>query len=407
MIVQRILLIILLTFSLNLAGQNFIFDLPEGRNSLSANFENFDNLVVIKFMLEDSIPVKLILDSGIEGIILTDPALVNYYESSCIHNFKLTAPGTSTSLEACYTSMVKLRYKSLQSISSNLILLKEDQFSLDAFIGTKVHGLIGLDKFRSLVVTINYDHNTLRFTRPEHYKLPKRADVIPINILRGRPYMTARVELDTKEIRDLWLMIDSGANHPLLLETDSTDSYQPVKSLETTIGRGLGGIISGAFVRSGWLLLGNSRLDNIITSISSEYIGGTPATRNFRHGTIGSAALSRFRVSFDYTNNRLILTRGRKFREPFEYNMSGITFESLSAGFNIFKVSEVIHDSPAQHAGVHPGDLLMSVNEKAAFSLNLGELNAIVSSRPGSPVTIVISRDGRLMTFKFKLKRLI
>ncbi len=407
MVAQRILLIILLIFSKNLAGQNFAFDLPEGRKTLSANFENFDNMVVLQFMLEDSIPIKLILDSGIEGIILTDPALVNYYESACIRNFKLTAPGTSTSLEACYTSLVKLRYKSMQSISSNLILLKEDQFSLDAFIGTKVHGLIGLDKFRNLVVTINYDINTLRFTRPENYKLPMHADVIPINILRGRPYMTARLELDTKEIRDLWLMIDSGANHPILLETDSTDTYQPLKSLETTIGRGLGGIISGAFVRSGWLLIGNSRLDNIITSISSEYIGGTQATRNFRHGTLGSAALSRFRVSFDYTNNRLILTRGRKFKEPFEYNMSGITFESLTVGFNIFKVSEVIKESPAQQAGVKQGDILMSVNQKPAFSLNLGELNAIVSSRPGTPVTLVISRDGRLMTFKFKLKRLI
>jgi hypothetical protein len=303
--------------------------------------------------------------------------------------------------------MVELKYKSLQPISSNLILLKEDLFSLEAFIGSKVHGLIGLDKFRNLVVTINYDRNSLKFTRPEYYKIPKKADVIPVNILKGRPYMTARIELDTEEIRDLWLMVDSGANHPLLIETDSTDNYQPIKSLETTIGRGLGGIISGAFVRSGWLLIGNSRLDNIITSISSEYIGGTRATRNYRHGTIGSAVLSRFKVSFDYTNNRIILTKGNKFKKPFEYNMSGITFESLSAGFNIFKVSEVVYDSPAYQTGVHSGDLLIRINDKTAFTLTLGELNAILSSKPGSPINMVISRNGQLMTFKFKLKRLI
>jgi hypothetical protein len=60
MTAQRILLILLLTFPFDLIGQNFAFDLPEGRNTMSAEFENFDNMVVIELMLENSVPVKLI-----------------------------------------------------------------------------------------------------------------------------------------------------------------------------------------------------------------------------------------------------------------------------------------------------------------------------------------------------------
>ncbi len=384
-----------------------IFNLPNDRKRMTVDFDNYDNMVVVEVMLQDTLPIRLILDSGIEGIIITDRSLVNHLEPACLRSFKLSAPGTTITLDACVTPLLKLNLGNLEPLYSNVILLQEDVFSLESFIGAKVHGLIGIDKFRSMIVTINYDKNFIKFTRPDAFKVPVKSEIIPLSIVRGRPYMTVRVELDTKEIRSLWLMIDSGANHPLLLETDSTDTYKPLVSLETTIGRGLGGSIKGAFIRSGWMLLGNSRLDNIITSISNEYMTGNPAARNFRNGTIGSGALSRFIVSFDYTNSRLILKKGLKFGKPFEYNMSGITIECVNAGFNIFKVSEIIPQSPAYNAGVQANDLLISINGKAAFTLTLGELNGMLSRHPGGSITLVVNRDGELLTFKFKLERLI
>ncbi|HLN53810.1 MAG TPA: hypothetical protein VK212_08885 [Lentimicrobium sp.] len=404
---HRILLIILTLVSFECFGQRGAFQLPEGRKSITSSFSNYDNMVVVEMTIADTIPVRLILDSGIEGIILTDRTVVERLNSVCTRVFNLTAPGTDITLDACITSSLKIKFPKLLPITANVILLQEDYFSLESFIGAKVHGLIGLEKFRNMIVSINYDKNTIKFTDPYQYNVPKNAEIIPLFVLRGRPYLSTRVELDTKEIRDLWLMIDSGANHPLLLETDSTETYKPLQSLKTTIGRGLGGTINGEFVRSGWLLIGNSRLDNIITSISSEYLTGNPASRNFRDGTLGSGALARFRVSFDYINSRLILEKGIKFKEPFEYNMSGITFECINRGFNIFKVSEIIYDSPSFHSGIHPEDVLMSINGKAAYSLNLGELNAILSAKPGNLITMVISRKGEVMTFKFRLKRLI
>ncbi len=405
--IKHVILFFLLLIALPLVSQVTSFTLPAGKNKSTMLFENYDNIVVVKMVLQDSIPIKMILDSGIDGVIITDTVLVKYFEPYCLRSFKLTAPGTDIKLNACITPLMKLDIARLNPLLTNIVLLKDDVIPLESFIGAKVHGLIGMDKFRELMVTINYDNHTLKFNRPKHYVLSSKDEVIPLSIYRGRPYMTARVELDNNEIRDLWLMIDSGANHPLLMETDSADSYRPLRSLNTTIGRGLGGPIPGAFVRSGWLLLGNSRLDNIITSISAEYISGNPTIRNYRHGTLGSGALSRFEVTFDYSNSRLILRRGAKFNTPFEYNMSGIIFESISTGFNLFRVSQVIGNSPAQEAGVMPGDILMSINGKAAFNLNLGELNGLISRKPGTTVVMVLSRNGESLTFRIKLERLI
>ncbi len=403
----RLLLVLILIGGLNVSAQIGTFRLSEKKKKEIRSFENYDNLVIISVVLQDTIPIKLILDSGIEGLIITDPQLVSEFEPYCLRKFKLTAPGNSISLDACVTPVVKVNFGNLEPMFVNMILLQEEIFSLDSFIGTKVHGLIGIDKFKQLAVTINYYKNQIRFTRPQDYKVPFMAEVIPLHLLRGRPFMTARVELDTKEIRDLWLMIDSGANHPLLIETDSTDTYRPLNSLEGTIGRGLGGNINGEFVRSGWIMLGNSRLDNIITSLSSDYFLGSPSIRNYRNGTLGAGALSRFNVTFDYSNNRMILEKGRKFNKPFEYNMSGIVFESISQDFNLFKVSEVIKDSPAYHAGIEAGDLLIGINDKPVFELSLAELNGMLNRNPGTLISLIMNRDGKPMSFKFKLERLI
>lgn len=383
------------------------FDLPSGRNRMILPFGNFDNIVIIESVINDSIPVRLILDSGVEGVIITDMNIAGIFSNRCIRDFRVTAPGTIELLEACITSPVLIRVGNLLPAVSNLILLKEDYFSLEDYIGTEVHGLIGMEKFRNMVVTTDYDRNTVTFERPSRYKVPSGAEVIPISINRGKPYMNARVELDNGRILDLWLLIDSGANHPLLLEYDSLPGYRPARSVEASIGKGLAGNMKGEFARTGWLMLGNFRLDNLICSFTDSYLPDNTTIQVNRHGTLGSGALSRFRVTFDYTRERMILKKGLGFRRPFEYNMSGITFRSMGPMFNIFEVSDIIPGSPADLAGIRTGDILISVNQTFALGMTLGELNRKLSSGEGVKVHLTMARSGEMIDFRFRLKRLI
>ncbi|MDY0104642.1 MAG: PDZ domain-containing protein [Lentimicrobium sp.] len=394
-------------FSNTLFAQYGYFSLPEGRKKVFMRFSNFDNLVVVDVTLNDTIPVRLLLDTGVEGIIITDMSIVSLFENKCIRNFKLTAPGTNDELEACISSPVKINMGKLNPVFTNLILLNQDYFSLDEYIGSKVHGLISMSKFRNLAVTTDYDQNKLKFQSPERYHPPFRSEIIPISIFNGKPHMTARVELDNGDISDYWLMIDSGANHPLLLEMDSLSDYKPKKSIDAIIGRGLGGNLQGSFARVGWLMLGNFRLDDVITSFAENYTSEIISLKLNRDGTLGSGALGRFKVTFDYLNNRMILEKGSKFRAPFEYNMSGMSFRSFGFGFNLFEVSEVIPASPAEDAGLQVGDVILSLDGKSTFLLSLGELNRILSEKEGNIVTMVVLRDGKELDFRLKLRKII
>ena len=383
------------------------FSLPDGRKKLSMRFSNYDNLVVVDVVLSDTIPVRLLLDTGVEGIIITDMDIVSLLSDKCVRNFTLNAPGTTDELEACITSAVKVDMGKLDPIFTNLILLSKDYFSLDEYIGSKIHGLISMSKFRNLIVTTDYDQNTLKFQLPERYHPPFRSEIIPISILNNKPHMTARVELDNGNITDYWLLIDSGANHPLLLQVDSLDGYVPKNSIEAIIGRGLGGNLHGKFARVGWLMLGNYRLDDVITSFAENYTSEMVSLRLNRDGTLGSGALARFKVTFDYLNKRMILEKGDKFNKPFEYNMSGMSFRSFGFGFNLFEVSEVISGSSADVSGIKAGDVLISLNGKSTFFLTLGELNRILSEREGNMIDIAVSRDGKSLKFRFQLRKII
>lgn len=401
------MLFLVVCCSITALSQYNCFNLPYAKKNTHLSFSNYDNIVLIEARINDSIPVKLILDSGVEGVIITDMTIVSTLAGRCIRDFRISAPGTIEVLDACITSPVKVSVKGLTSALTNVVLLSQDYFSLESYVGTHVDGLIGLEKFRYLITTIDYSRNLISFVQPSSYKVPRGSQIIPLSIYRGKPYMNAQVAFDNGSIRDVWLMVDSGANHPLLLETDSLSGYIPEKSLEAVIGKGLAGNMNGRFARVEWLMLGYYRLDNVLTSFTDDYIPGNPQNRMQRNGTLGSGALSRFIVSFDYQGSRMILKKGALMGKPFEYNMSGIVFRSIGSYYNVFEVSDVIKGSPADLAGIKNGDVLLTIDGHYTFSMTLGELNRKLSEGEGMRLRMRFSRDGKPVNVKLKLRRLI
>src|SRR5262249_6578567 len=155
------------------------------------------------------------------------------------------------------------------------------------------------------------------------------------------------------------LAVDLGATHSLWLNQRSGRFVPPNGTIRTTLGRGMSGEMRGHVGRVRRLEIGSFAFDRVVTIFPDlEY--QNPGGGDFRDGFVGAEILTRFIVTFDYPHQRMVLERGGRFTEPFEYDMSGMTLERRQPGRAV--ITAITPGSPAGEAGIRPGDELLAID---------------------------------------------
>ena len=151
------------------------------------------------------------------------------------------------------------------------------------------------------------------------------------------------------------------------------------------------------------LQLGDHVLQNVLVTFPEERYMAI-LSQNARNGNLGNGTMKRFHVTFDYGNKRLFLQPNRQFKEPFEYDMSGIRLREDRD--RPFWIEELLPDSPGLDAGLHVNDVLVDVNGEAAEEMGLGRIKKLFK-REGEEVSLVFRRGDERITVKIKLRRLV
>ena len=66
------------------------------------------------------------------------------------------------------------------------------------------------------------------------------------------------------------------------------------------------------------------------------------------------------------------------------------------------RIVEVYEDTPAQRAGLRPGDVIVSINGQSVGGLALEEMTALVRGPAGSTVEMVVTRGDQTLTFRMQ-----
>ena len=139
----------------------------------------------------------------------------------------------------------------------------------------------------------------------------------------------------------------------------------------------------------------------------------------------------------DYPSKKVSLKKNNKFKDPFHYNMSGITIKhdgvvvvkSKRDNFNTgdigkadgatniristiydfslapkYVVSEIRKESPAYLADIREGDELISLNGKQAHHYSLHEIIGVFASKIDKKITLKVKRKNIVYRKKFVLK---
>ncbi|HZY79006.1 MAG TPA: aspartyl protease family protein, partial [Cyclobacteriaceae bacterium] len=343
------------------------FALLEGRNKVRIPIEVNNNLVVIPVVINGQLPLKFILDTGVRTAILTEKVFSDILNLTYTRKYVVGGPGGQKLVQAYVTNNVSLDLPpGVHGEGHALLVLEEDYLELRNYLGADVQGILGYELFSRFIVTIDYERKELILYRPERFRPKRSMQKLKIAVQDTKPYIETTVTVKDSATIKAKLLIDSGASHGLILEPDSNDTIRvPQAHVNSIIGRGLGGVITGKIGRIGAVDLGKYDVKNVIANFPdpNSYMDTLKTSRSVRrNGAIGGEILSRFKVTFDFPREYLYLKKNSQYKKKFYYNMSGLTLKAKGSKLQHFEITDVREKSPAEEAGIKPGDLVLSIN---------------------------------------------
>jgi hypothetical protein len=389
------------------AGESILgFQWNRNSKSIEIPFELHSNLVIVPLRINNSDTLRFIVDSGLVATLLTDTSVVHKLGLKSIRTVDLNGLGINKPLKAHVVINTKIQIGEAFSLHQNLIYISDDLLNLSNSIGTKVHGIIGYELFASLVVTIDYKRLRIVLTEPRKFKVKKRQGILfPAVIDEGKPYIqSARLNGKLGEMTNR-LLLDTGGGHVLLLEGSSSDSLQFTLSKQRfNLGIGLNGPIIGRWGRVTSLQIGPWKWLQLPTTFPDS-VARPSAT--ILQGSLGGEFFRRFVVTFDYLGQQVFLKPIRNpMRKNFEYGFSELGLRTIGSSYQRFVIETVNEGSPADEAGILPGDEIWSINDKRANTYRLGEMYRILRKQTGEKIKLLIRRDLEFIFFEFQPRKL-
>lgn len=389
-------------------AQNFGFDFENKKQKkVYLPFELYNNLIIVPVKLNNRLPLKFILDTGIRTTILTEKIMSDALGLTFNRRIVLKGPGEQQFVAAHVASNVNITMPGIVGSGQALLVLEQDYLQLPNYLGAEVHGIIGYELFSRFIVEVDYKNHMLILQRGNFYKVKRKYKRIPMEIEDTKPYVNATIVLANGDTIHSRMMIDTGASHALLIEeNEEKNIVAPAENIESDIGRGLGGTIKGKLGRIKSVQLDDFVLKDVIASFPNE--GEYIDTIFFnRTGTIGGELLSRFYVVFNYSDEALYLKKNSSFKSGFEYDMSGIEVMAVGPKLRTFEVVKVRPDTPACHAGLLPGDTIVYLNGIKAENLKLNQIYRLFHSKPGRKIRMYVRHNGEERKVVFTLKKFI
>ncbi len=374
---------------------------PQGRDSVSFPFENWGEHLIIPVSVNGLPPLQMVFDTGmpIPGVLLYEGALVDSMKLAFgPMQVNVGGAGGDGTLKARLAPGVTLGLGALSVSGSIAIVMPQTAMS-------NLHdGIIGASLFNGLVVSVDHDQGVMTLTRREAFTPPKGATEVPLEVVGRHAYVKAGVVGADGKLTSVRLILDLGATHSVSLNRRANAGVRlPAGAFASRIGRGMSGVVTGSVGRIAGFELGGHRLTGVVATFPDSAFEN-PSGLDSGDGNLGGGILGRFNVTLDYGGKRMYLVPNHRIGDPFEWDMTGVSFEIGDRGD--IEVKAVLPGSPAESAGVKTGEALIAVDGVKAVPRDLLRERARFR-KEGREVVLTLRSDGRDRQVKLKLRRLV
>lgn len=389
-------------------SQTLGFVMDAGKEKVQIPVEVINNLVVVPVVLNGQVPLKFVLDTGVRTTILTQKTYADILELDFTRRYTISGAGGEKLVDAFITNNVSLEIPGVNGTGHAMLVLENDYLEMRNYLGADVQGILGYELFSRFTIELDYERKHITIWKPEHFKPKRSFQSLPIAIQDTKPYVNVTVEQKANDPITVKLLMDTGASHGLILDPESSDEiFVPEKNINSIIGRGLGGVITGKIGRIHSLCMGKYELEEVLANFPDpNSYTDTLLFKNLvkRNGSLGGEIMSRYRLIFDYPRERVYFKKNASFKRGFNYNMSGLTVKAKGARLRTYEITDIREDSPGSNSGLMKGDLLLTINGLPAAALDLNAINGFFNSKPGKRITLEILRGDERMEKEFKLE---
>ena len=392
-----------------LVGQiNFGLQLPDGKQMVEVPFTYRNGFIIVEVKVGKTFPLNFILDTGAEYSILSEKAIADLLGLRYSKTYKIVGSDLGKELEAFLTK-TEIDLGPLSSASEDILVLAENIFDFESFTGESIYGIIGAYSFRNYILQIDYRREKLIFYQKSDFTPnSKKFKEIPVEIYKNKPFLLASYMTSLGQHETIKLLVDTGANIPILLQRDSVEMAKISGNLiPGIIASGLGGDLKGFVGRTNYLSLDEFGFAGVITNYQVIEDFDKAIYMNDRNGIIGNPLLSRFDIILDYINEKMYLSPNRTYKKKFKFDLSGIQVITSSKSKGNFTVYDVFPGTPAAEAGIIPGDEIISINGLSAKLFRMEFLINKLQRRVGKRIRLKYLRMNKKGKAEFRLREFL
>jgi hypothetical protein len=264
------------------------FFLPDDVSEVTLRFETINSLIVLPVVINDSVKVNLILDTGCRNLVLFGKRFQKFFNTEPDKKIKFSGLGNGNAIEGQLSLNNKVSMSTVIGEQIPVVLISEKNLFA---LYPNIHGVIGYDIFIKFEIELNPQKQIVTFRPAATAILNAEYQKIPIRIDDSRPIVASQLFFSGSRSEACDLMLDTGSALGLLVKTSDVKKFSK-HSTKTKLGRGFNGSVIGIEAMVEKLLLNTMEISGLQASITYSVW--------HTYASVGMAVLEDYAVVLNY-----------------------------------------------------------------------------------------------------------